>query len=387
MKHKDLFVRFIAVSLSVTPTSSAFAVSPTVDVLVAFAPDVYAQNRQLFVTSLETDLNNIIMVNSGMSSKDFRIREYQLPALHSSGSTGTTADALNAIRNDPILQAARNTGQNTVTNGVTSFDLVFLVVPGMVKPGTTTQVCGIAQALTTVNPPDVLAAERDYLGAISTNGNCGGANRMKVMAHELGHLFAGEHQVQQGETLTSAEDDDPSIPVSYNHPVFNYSSAGTLIGTSVMASSVTAFPMKRQFSSSTGNLEGTSQPAGNSTQSNMRFLIQFKWTDIAAYRPLPPPPTVFCYDPPLFLGCPYGCMSSPYLMQWGGQNASSFVVQKSGFSGWSNWYSGTNTSSFASTGTIYHEYFRVKAVNASGVDSGWCNMTLYVQCSEEMDPW
>lgn len=103
--------------------------------------------------------------------------------------------------------------------------------------------------------------------------------------------------------------------------------------------------------------------------------------------PAPPAPTVFCYDPPLFLGCPYGCMSSPYLMSWVGQNASSFVVQKQGYFGWDNWYSGPNTSSFASTGTIYDEYFRVKAVNAAGLGSNWCQMSLRVQCSETMDPW
>jgi hypothetical protein len=74
-------------------------------------------------------------------------------------------------------------------------------------------------------------------------------------------------------------------------------------------------------------------------------------------------------------------------MSWVGQNASSFVVQKQGYFGWDNWYSGPNTSSFASTGTIYDEYFRVKAVNAAGLGSNWCQMSLRVQCSETMDPW
>jgi hypothetical protein len=94
----------------------------------------------------------------------------------------------------------------------------------------------------------------------------------------------------------------------------------------------------------------------HSTNSNENYYME----EAKSCEPYSAPPTVFCYSPPLFLGCPPGCMSSPYLMQWGGQNASSFVVQKLGFTGWSNWYSGTNTSSFASTGTIFDEYLKSK---------------------------
>jgi hypothetical protein len=100
--------------------------------------------------------------------------------------------------------------------------------------------------------------------------------------------------------------------------------------------------------------------------------------------PYPLPSLTACGD--FFLGCPPGCGSSPYLMSWSGQYASTYRVQKQIFGTWANWYTGSSTQSFASTGTNYAEFFRVRAENAGG-NSGWCNIALSVQCSELQHPW
>ena len=156
--------------------------------------------------------------------------------------------------------------------------------------------------------------------------------------HETGHAIGLVHQDIPGDVMQTAGGSDPE-PSSYRNVFFNVDGQ-----------------------SEHGVFELYGQP------------------------PSPPSPTVYCST--LFLNCPYGCMSSPYQMFWGGTGAASFEVQRRNYYGvWQAWYSGPNTSSYASTGTLYDELFRVRAINSIGVPSGWCEMPLYVQCSEQMDPW
>jgi hypothetical protein len=238
-------------------------------------------------------------------------------------------------------------------------DLVLMVVPD-----TTSPVCGYA-----TDVPLVASSSRSESAAFAIvvlEDNDPDCLEEITVPHEIGHLLYAEHE-------TDVNGDD-LLPSYSNHATqSSMSSLVSLMWGGFLDSNNTEF------------LSGFLASMTSAWADNVEFMTSTSFDVVSRYRA--PPPTVFCYSPPLFLGCPPGCMSSPYLMQWGGQNASSFVVQKLGFTGWSNWYSGTNTSSFASTGTIFDEYFKVKAINASGASSDWCHMTLYVQCSEEMDPW
>jgi hypothetical protein len=103
-----------------------------------------------------------------------------------------------------------------------------------------------------------------------------------------------------------------------------------------------------------------------------------------SHSPPPPPQAAECGT--TFLGCPYGCQESPYMMSWSAANATDYELQHLTYGLWTTFSFGPGTSDLYSTGTQYSEFFRVRGVNESGAGS-WCNMYLQVQCSDYYDPY
>ncbi|MDH3691763.1 MAG: hypothetical protein OEU36_20160 [Gammaproteobacteria bacterium] len=89
----------------------------------------------------------------------------------------------------------------------------------------------------------------------------------------------------------------------------------------------------------------------------------------------------------MFMGCPPGCGTSPYVMNWTATNYDSFDIEVKLFGSWLHHYSGTATSTTGtSVGTLMTGEYRVRAKNSYG-NSGWTKMFLPVQCTSNQNPW
>lgn len=202
----------------------------------------------------------------------------------------------------------------------------------------------------------------------------------EVAPHEMGHILAADHE-------PADDPDEQHIAKPYNHAHID---TVNQLQTVMASDSDVCGPqcdMRVQYSDPARNFAGTSIVSGDSLVSDVVHLIDNdnSFVTVAGYRHRPPTITECGAE---FFNCPPGCGTTPYLMWWEGQNASGYQVDRKNFLGiWTSYYSGSNSSSPASTGTLHAEYFRVRAVNLAGLFSGWCPMTLFVQCDLDQNPW
>lgn len=271
----------------------------SVDVLVAAAPDVDA-DVYVVATELSTHMT-VIHSNSLMLDKVYRFRPYILPTTYPYGTTGTGAQALAFVTNetDPSLNSARETANLSVSLGVPAYDLVILVVKVLKDDYDPTKyLCGYASLFyggnLSLDPMDSSNPSTRYGLVLSDSPACR-LNRRKTIAHELGHVFGGDHQLPGVGDTHLTDDDSPyfptekvgalQVPASNNHPMIHRFPDGTKEYTTVMSGSA-SFPWVPQYSDPANVLvTNSSKVAGDST-ANMKRIIEKTWENVAAYRPL-----------------------------------------------------------------------------------------------------
>lgn len=352
---------------SVFAFSAGHAVEP-INVLVALTPAAWNHANPLALALRYEEAMNTALENTGLNDRAVRFYPYPVPTLYT-GSNPYQAITYLINGTDPALKNAREAVIPLAANG---FDLVLMVIDGYDSTG----ICGAATRPTNFNASS--NSEQKAFAVIDVNNQCSSILVDYVIPHEIGHILGAEHQaIGFG---GDEPDEFPGIPVSYNHPVFTSAAYTVMARPSTVEMNKTHVQYSR---ANYGTLPGTAIAAGNSNDRDVyRLFNQTNWNKVAAYRPRKP--SLFCGN--YFLGCPIGCGHSPYMLTWNSSNANSYQVQHKQFANWKSYYTGSGTSTLASTGTVLAEQFRVRGVNEAG-PGDWCYIWIQVQCSETQDPY
>jgi len=319
-----------------------------------------------------------------MTSRLFRVRPYILPTNGAPTGTVLNSDGLDYIVDleNQLLTQARENASNTIPIEVTSYDLVVLVVYELTNSqGQVT--CGAARGIddsaTGFAPIAFRAADRKF--AIVVSAGCSG-QMQETIAHELGHIFGGDHQTAiNGVPIDPTNDDStPNDPSPYNHPVVYLKPDGSLDATSVLLGKVGGGPREIQYSSDSAghNLYGTSYPSGNN-EANMKDIIYWMWDYVAAYRPYPQSPS------PLVFAIPCYCIykSGYQEMTWTSSDwtlpGQSFEVQRQSGSGWLPVYEG-GSECVPFSSPIEGILQRVRIIIEGMLPSEWVEVFLQCDC-------
>ena len=285
--------------------------SNDIDVLVALAPEVYDQNPAIVAGQLEI-LMKAALVKSSLLGHDVNFRPFIVPSSYPYGNSGSGSQALSFIvnGNDSILNIAREGGGFTIdAEGIEAYDLVVLVVERLEKTdqnGVKKQQCGFGSLFYIGNlrlsPMDSENPDKRF--GIVLSDECED-HFDTAIAHELGHVLGGDHQVGSA-VVTDSNEPPPldEIPVDYNHPIFHEAgsgSTGIVMAASVMFGKAINSVIAQYSTNSPGaTLFGTGFDAGNS-KANMISVIDQTWDAVAAYRPIPEPQA--CNIRVEFYGC------------------------------------------------------------------------------------
>jgi len=231
-----------------------------VDVFVAMSPGSF-QGNSIFISGLYEVGMLAVLANSNMLDKQFRFRPYLLVAGVSGSAPHESLDVSNFITSDAdfLLSNARDSTDYTVPLTVTSYDLVIVVVESLVSSSNPSNfICGSARVLyDSVNGaiPGSDPPENRFAIVISDSPACR-QNRTRLLAHEIGHIFGGDHQApingQELDTFSHTDDDDTTIPINYNfnHPKVKIGNDGDPVYSTAMGGSGFMFPIQQYSSNS-----------------------------------------------------------------------------------------------------------------------------------------